>query len=340
MNNRFYIYFAVVVFGILISPNNSKCQTRQITGTTVIGNITKAEVEAKCPGSTVTLKGADRVTNENIYEVTGDANSIKAALASVKQVRYVGGHEEFSSRQLRVIEKLNDAVIRYAGVAGWRLQNGKWIKGGKHDGSKSKIVLCWVCKQCTEPAFPPMMPPSLKPDCPYPPELEGLYDEWAKWAAMAEVLQQILNSYNFYEFWSGVAGMTKDMVSAAALLLPGAGFVAAKGLNMLLDMAVQGAIGAIMGEIMSELGIPDINSKSACQAALGVADSKRVAANNAYITKLNEYINCQNKVRAENLTIQSQIDEWNKVKDTYLKDWDKYQKCLNDPKRCSWVECK
>jgi hypothetical protein len=130
------------------------------------------------------------------------------------------------------------------------------------------------------------------------------------------------------------------MVAAAGLLLPGAGSVAAKGLNMLIKMAVDGALDALMGGIMDALGIPDINSKSACQAALNFANNKRKNALAEYNAVWYAYIKCQNEVNTQNTQIQAEIDTWNQVKNEYLKNWADYQKCMDNPNRCGWVECK
>ena len=185
-----------------------------------------------------------------------------------------------------------------------------------------------------------MMPPGLLPNCPKPPELDNLYNEWLKWATLTNVLTELLNAYNLFGFWKGVADMSKDIVNAAGLLLPGAGSVAAKGLNMLVGMATDGALDMMMDGILDNLGLSDIKCKGACAAALSFANGKRQQALAAYNKVWYAYIDCQNKVNEKNITLQADLVALNKVKATYLKNWADYQKCVDDPKRCGWVECK
>jgi hypothetical protein len=201
-------------------------------------------------------------------------------------------------------------------------------------------ALCWVCKACVEPEPPPMLPPGLLPDCPKPENLGDLYDEWAKWAAMTQVLTDLLDAYNWFDYWSGVGNMVKDMVSAAGLLLPGAGSVLAKGLNMLIQMAADGLMDAMMDEILDATGLGDFNSRGAISKALSEANARRLAAHQAYMAALIPWIECQNKVNTANIQLQADLDAWNAVKDQYLEDWAKYQKCLDDPNRCRQEYCK
>lgn len=199
--------------------------------------------------------------------------------------------------------------------------------------------LCWACNQCVEPDPPPMIPPDLLPDCPKPGDLDELYDEWAYWAAVTQVLTNLLDAYNWYDYWSGVANMVQDMTKAAGLLLPGAGSVAAKGLNMILQMAADGVMDAMMDDLLEASGLSDFNSRGALTKGLNDANTLRLAAHQAYMAELIPWIECQNNVNEENIERQADLDAWNKVKDQYLEDWQTYQDCLDDPNRCKQEEC-
>lgn len=185
-----------------------------------------------------------------------------------------------------------------------------------------------------------MMPAGLLPDCPKPDNLDDLYDEWAKWAALTQVLTDLLDSYNLFDYWRSVGGMLKDMVSAAGLLLPGAGTVLARGLNMVIEMAANGALDALMDSILGELGLDNLNTKGAIEAALSEANARRIASHQAYFAVLQGWIECKNKVNLANVKIQADLDAWNKVKVQYLADWKAYQDCMNSPTRCGYQTCR
>ncbi len=301
---------------------------------TVIGNISKANLQAKLPGATITELGTDRLTGNKIYEVKGGPENIENLLSRDAQIAHVGRHSSFSTQQLEAMEELIASTLLYHG-------NLTYGSGLSRPGQPNpKIDMCWVCRACSEPSPPPMMPAGLLPDCPKPDNLDSLYDEWAKAAALTQVLTDLLNTYNFFDYWRSVGGMLKDMVSAAGLLLPGAGTVLSRGINMLLDMAASGVLDTMMDEMLDQLGLDNLNSKGAISAALSEANSRRVEAHQAYQAVLLAWINCKNNVNLENVTRQADLDAWNAVKDQYLKDWEEYQTCMNSPTRCSYQACK
>ena len=303
--------------------------------TTVITSMKKGDLQNKLGTSVeITELGRDRETGDTVYQVRGDTEEVASKLAGDRSVRHVRSHPDFTKQQLAVMEPLLTSMIT---LEGHRLFGASVVR--PHPFPKNP-ALCWVCKPCVEPEPPPLMPPGLLPDCPKPDNLDDLYDEWAKWAAMTQVLTDLLDAYNLYDYWSGVGNMVKDMVSAAGLLLPGAGSVLAKGLNMLLQMAADGLLNAAMDELLDATGLSDFNSRGAIEKALSEANSRRVAAHQAYMAVLIPWIECQNNVNEENIERQADLDAWNNVKDQYLKDWETYQDCLNDPNRCQQEECR
>lgn len=301
---------------------------------TVIGNISKANLQNKFPNAVITELGTDRATGNKIYEVRGGPENIAELLKSDSQITHVDRHGTFSKQQLDSMEKLIGSTLSYHGTVTY---GSSLTRPGK---PYTKIDQCWVCKACAEPNPPPMMPAELLPNCPKPANLDDLYDEWAKWAALTQVLTDLLDTYNLFDYWRSVGGMLKDMVSAATILLPGAGTVLSRGLNMLIEMAANGVLDSMIGEMLDKLGLENLNTRGAISAALSEANAMRVSTHQAYFSVLQEWIACKNNVNTENIKRQADLDAWNAVKDKYLADWKAYEACLNSPTRCSYQTCR
>ncbi len=335
----------VVLLGsLIVGPLTTavQAQNRQRNVTTVIADKTmsKADLQTKLGSSVeITERGTDEATGNRIFEVRGDADNVARTLEGDRRVNHMNRHAEFTQEQLAAMQKVIDAVLTWEGIL-------RFGSGGMAGAARPmphpvpRIRMCWFCEQCLEPDPPPLMPPPLLPDCPRPDNLDDLYDEWLKWATLTNVLTELLDAYNWFDYWSGVGNMVQDMISAAGLLLPGAGSVAARGLNMLIQMGISGALDAAMGALLEATGLEDFNSRGAITSALGIANGLRKAALDAYNAVWFPYIECQNKVNLENARRQADLDAWEKVKDTYLANWAKYQACINNPNRYGWRECK
>lgn len=306
---------------ILLQPSEVLAQR---TKRMVVGEISKSELQRQLPKARIEQKA--RTEKTNIYEVEmteAEATRIKRH----KKVQATHRHVRMTKAQAQAIFDFGLAVAVYAQHHGLHHNGRGWVLGGrmrdglsgKHPHPKGPNRVCWVCPPCPKPDKP------LLKDCPSDKVLEDLWKEYKKYADLETGLYKALEVYNKYGMVMGVKDMLSNMASAVGLLAPGPGTVASRAAKFLLDMAADAVLDAAMDSIMEELGLDNLNSKAALEAAIKKAKEKL----DDIWDKIQKEKEKLKKCKKKNAKLQQKYDE----------AMEKYWDCIFRKGRCRWEKC-